>query len=373
MLAPLYLYWYGSLDNVHNPWKNNASMGAYATLLRPLLFLLPPERAQAAAEWLLKRSWLWHLASPLLDYNDTRLHVRVACLEFPSPVGLAAGYDKSCEFLDALLSLGFGYVVGGTVVPQPRAGNPRPRLIRLPGQWSLINALGFPSKGMEAARSNLDLLRRKSHLPSKPILVSVAGLSLEEFQVCHAALDPLADATELNISSPNTQGLRVFQEPETFKLLLDRMNAQRTKPLFIKIPPYADDLGREKVLELVRIAREIGVDGITTANTRPVAAPQLAMGQGGLSGRMLLEDTVRIVTEVRAEAGAAMTINACGGISTSEDALRMLRAGADTVQLLTGLIYRGPAVARSINKGLVRMMEKRGCASLAELVGTKVP
>ncbi|MEK7778432.1 MAG: quinone-dependent dihydroorotate dehydrogenase, partial [Chloroflexota bacterium] len=242
------------------PWKNDARMGAYETLLRPILFLLPPERAQASAEWLFRQSWLWRAASPLLDYHDPRLHVRTAGLEFPSPVGLAAGYDKSCEFLESLLALGFGYVVGGTVVPQPRAGNPSPRLMRLPRQGSLINALGFPSKGMEAAQKNLDLLRRKARLRSKPILVSVAGLSLEEFLACHATLEPLADATEMNISSPNTQGLRVFQEPETFKRLLERINAQRSKPLFVKIPPFGDDGGREKVLGLVRIAREMGVD-----------------------------------------------------------------------------------------------------------------
>ena len=345
-------------------------MSAYETLLRPLLFLLPPERAQAAAEWLLKRRWLWRLASAYLDYSDTRLHVTAAGLEFPSPVGLAAGYDKNCEFLGSLLKLGFGYVVGGTVVPQPRVGNPRPRLMRLPGQQSLINSLGFPSKGMAAAMRNLERLRRPY---PKPIVVSVAGLSLEEFQSCHAALEPLADATELNISSPNTQGIRAFQEPDNFRALLERINSQRTKPLFIKIPPYADSQGRDTALALVRIAREQGVDGITATNTRLVEASQLAMGQGGLSGRSLLEDTVRMVSEVRAEAGDDLTINACGGISTAEDALRVMQAGANTVQLLTGLIYEGPGVARSINRGLVRLMQEQGCASLAELAASGVP
>lgn len=348
-------------------------MNAYETLLRPLLFTLPPERTQAAADWLFQRRWLWRLASQYLDYRDPRLRVKAAGLEFPSPVGLAAGYDKDCEFLESLLALGFGYIVGGTVVPEARAGNPKPRLLRLPSQQSLINAMGFPSKGMLAARRNLERLRRKTCLRSKLVLVSVAGLSLEEFQACHAALDPLADATELNVSSPNTQGLRIFQELDTFKALLERINAQRTKPLFVKIPPFEDDGTRENVLGLVRIAREMGVDGITAANTKPVPAPQLAMGQGGLSGRSLLEDTIRIVSEVRAEAGPAMAIHACGGISTAEDTLRALRAGANTVQLLTALIYRGLGVARSINKGLVGMMDQHGCASLQELVGMRVP
>lgn len=357
-----------SLDNPDVPWKNGAIMGVYESLLRPLLFRLPPERAQATAGWFLKRRRLWRLASAYLDYQAPRLRVTVAGLDFPSPVGLAAGYDKDCEFLGALLDLGFGYVVGGTVVPQARPGNPHPRLLRLPEQQSLINALGFPSKGMAAAVRNLERLRREIRRHPKPVVVSVAGLSLEEFQTCHEALEPVADATELNISSPNTRGLRVFQEPDTFKALVERINARRTKPLFVKIPPYADDQGREAMLTLVRIARERGVDGITAANTRPVEAPQLAMGQGGLSGRALLEDTVRIVAEVRAEAGPTMAVHACGGIFTAADALRALQAGANTVQLLTGLIYRGPGVARGINRGLERLMRERGYGSLAELV-----
>jgi len=362
-----------ALDILCAPWKNGAAMGAYESLLRPLLFKLPPERAKAAAEWLLMRRWLWRLASSYLDYQDPCLRVKAAGLEFPSPVGLAAGYDKDCEFLGTLLDLGFGYVVGGTVLPEPRPGNPRPRLMRLPKQQSIINAMGFPSKGMATARRNLERLRRETHRCPKPIVVSVAGLNLEEFQTCHSILEPLADAMELNISCPNTQGMRTFQEPDTFRALLERINAQRSKPLFVKIPPYTDNPDREYILTLVRIAVEQGVEGITATNTRLVEAPQLAMGQGGLSGRALLEDTVRIVAEVRAEAGSAMAVHACGGIFTAVDALRVLRAGANTVQLLTGLIYRGVGVARSINRGLVRLMQEQGYASLAELVQERVP
>ncbi|MFH1140336.1 MAG: dihydroorotate dehydrogenase (quinone) [Chloroflexota bacterium] len=344
-------------------------MRFYATLVRPVLFLLPPELAHATTKRVLRFKWLrGGLAHLVADYSDPRLQVKAAGLEFPTPVGLSAGYDNNCQFLDALLALGFGYVVGGTVLCQPRPGHPRPRLMRLQREQSLINAMGFPSKGMVAVRRNLERLRQEAPQQGKPVLVSIAGFSVEEFQSCHAALEPLADAVELNISCPNSDEILIFQEPHTFKALLERINAQRTKPLFVKIPPFGDEGGRENMLALVRIAREMGVDGITVANAKLVKEQKLAMGQGGLSGHSLLENTIRMVCEVRAEVGPSMAINACGGISTADDALRALRAGANTVQLLTGLIYRGPGVARSINKGLVQKMQRSECASLTQLV-----
>ncbi|MBI4199808.1 MAG: dihydroorotate dehydrogenase (quinone) [Chloroflexi bacterium] len=342
-------------------------MSYYTALLRPLLFALPPERAQGAAELLLKRHLLWKALAPFFQVSDRRLRVSAGGLEFPSPVGVAAGYDKNCEFLGSLLNLGFGYVVGGTVVSAPRAGNPRPRITRLPGDQALINALGFPSKGMEAAKRNLQRLRKRLSRPDKPIVASVAGLTVEEFLRCHAAMEPLVEAVELNVSSPNTEGIRLFQQPDPFRELLERINGQRLKPLFVKVPPYSDPWGQGQVLTLVHLARAQGVDGVTVANTRPVQAPALARGMGGLSGRPLLEDTLRMVAEVRSELGPRMAIHACGGIFTASDVLRALRAGASTVQLLTGLIYQGPSVARAIHRGLLRLMEERGCDSLQAL------
>lgn len=342
-------------------------------MARPLLFLLPPERAQSLSEWALRRRWLWRLLAPIFDFQDTRLQVAAGGLHFPSPVGLAAGYDKNCEVLDSLLCLGFGYAVGGTVLPEPRPGNPRPRVMRLPKQRSLINALGFPSKGMAAAKEGLERRGRAASGSGKPVVVSLAALDMDAFQKCHAALEPFADATELNISSPNTQGIRLFQEPDTFAELIERINAARSKPLFIKLPPYADAGVQEQVFSLIHIAMDKGVDGITVSNTRPVEESRLAMGRGGLSGDSLLEDTLRMVKEVRTETGKSMAINACGGISTAEDTLRALRAGADTVQLLTGMVYRGPGVARAINKGLIGRMEQQGYASLREMVAADAP
>ncbi|MBI4310813.1 MAG: dihydroorotate dehydrogenase (quinone) [Chloroflexi bacterium] len=344
-------------------------MGAYETFLRPLVFTLEPERAQALAEWGLRRRRLWRFLTWHYDRTDPRLRVQAAGLDFPSPVGLAAGYDKQCSVLDSLLALGFGYVVGGTVLKDPRPGNPKPRVLRLTRERALVNALGFPSVGMEAAAASLERLRGRLSAPGKPALVSVAGLTQEDFLECHARLEPLVDGVELNISSPNTRGLRVFQEPETLARLLAAVNAQRRKPLFVKLPPSHDPPSHDLFLSLLRVCKAQAVSGLTVANTRPVEAPALAMGRGGLSGPPLLADTLRMVTEARAEVGQGMAINACGGIATAEDALRALRAGADTVQLLTALVYQGPSVARRINRGLARMLDETGRASLGEMAG----
>ncbi len=342
-------------------------MAIYTALFRPFLFRLSPERAQALADWFLGRRLLMQALSPYFKCRDPRLRVSAGGLTFLSPVGMAAGYDKDCRFIDGLLSLGFGYVVAGTVTREARPGNPSPRLMRLPDRQSLINALGFPGKGLDAARAQLHRLQDRRGDRLEPVVVSIAGLTIDEFLDCHAALQPFCDAIELNISSPNTQGIRVFQEPQSFRDLLNAVNGQRFKPLFVKIPPYTDEEGRERVLALARIAVEEGVSGITAANTRPVEAPSLAMGQGGLSGRALLEDTLRIVADVRSEVGSDVAVHACGGISTADDALRALKAGADTVQLLTGLIYRGPGVAKAINRGLVKRMDRHAAASLGDL------
>ena len=342
----------------------------YKRVIRPVLFRLPPELTHNATAWLLQRFPVRksvQAISSSYEVSDPRLRVHIAGLEFPSPVGLAAGFDKQCGFVPVMMDLGFGYVVGGTVMFGPQPGNPSPRLLRLPEEESLINSMGFPSKGASAIQRNL----RRYGNHTRPLVVSVTGLTIDEFVACHTSIDPLADATELNISSPNTAGLCVFQEPFTFAELVEEINAHRKKPLFVKLPPYSDAQGQEQVLTLVQIARRHGVDGVTAANAPSVAAPTLATGRGGLSGRALFQDTLRIVKDVRAEAGDQMAIHGTGGIFTAEDAFQVLQAGADTVQILTGLIYQGPDVARAINHGLLRLMDQADIPSIPQLTRSK--
>ncbi len=335
-------------------------LSIYTRLVRPLLFRLPPERAQRLAETLLVASPVWCALSSL---NDPRLQCEVAEIRLPNPIGLAAGYDKDCLMLDRLAGLGFGYMVGGTVTAEPRPGNPRPRIVRNPHEGSLVNSLGFPSRGVK------DVTRRLSRrLPGVPLLVSISGLSVEEFALCYRKLGPLCDGIELNVSSPNTQGIRVFQEPERLGELLSALRPQKAGPLFLKLPPYFDDDQRDGVLKLVDVCLEHGVEGVTVSNTHPVPDERLAVGRGGLSGRPLLSHTLRMVADIRSHAGSGLAINGCGGVSSGEDALSVLRAGADSLQLFTGFVYEGPWLMKRINRYLLAIMEREGMSSLAELV-----
>ncbi|MDE2838543.1 MAG: dihydroorotate dehydrogenase (quinone) [Chloroflexota bacterium] len=314
--------------------------------MRPLLFKLPPETAINASTRALSVRPLWRALGPYTD--EVGLPASVGGVVLRNPVGLAAGLDKHCASLDSLAALGFGYVVGGTVTAQPRPGNPKPRVLRLTEQESIINALGFPGDGLDAALARLERLRR---MPAR-VLVSIAALDAEETAECAVRLQPLVDGVEVNISSPNTAGLRRFQEPDALRGLLGMLNAVRLKPLFVKIPPWTNEQEREQVLALVRVCREEGVDAVTAANTVPVEDGRLATGRGGLSGRAILERMLAMLPDVRAELGSGVGLNACGGIASADDARAALEAGADTVQLYTGLVFRGPGLVEEICRGL---------------------
>ena len=337
-------------------------MGLYTSLIRMLLFRLPPERAQKLAEVALGLPF-WGAAGPFLSIDDSRLHCTMGGVPLPNPVGLAAGYDKDARLIRSLAHLRFGYIVVGTVVDAPRAGNPRPRLLREPAQGALINSLGFPSEGLSSVVRRLE--RRGN--PRVPVIASISGLDVEEFACCYEALQPLVSGIELNISSPNTEGLRIFQDPENLEKLLSSLGAPKAVPVFVKLPPFFDDTQKTHIMQLVDVCRESAVDGVTASNTRPIEDPRLAVGRGGLSGRPLFPDTLRMVSEIRSHAGEDLTINACGGISSGEDAEAALRAGANTVQLFTGMVYQGPGLMAGINRHLIRSMARGGHSSLEEL------
>ena len=339
----------------------------YRTFIKPLLFRLSPEAAQWAAHLALKQRQVWRVASPMLQVENSRLEVDLAGIRLPNPVGLAAGYDKDCESLPSLSSLGFGYLTCGTVTEMPRAGNPAPRVLRYESDEALINSLGFPSKGVEHAAWQLE--QAQPLLDGTPVVASVSGVSAEEIVRCHLRLEPLASAVEVNISSPNTLGLRIFQQPGTLSELLGRLNEHRNKPLFVKLPPYLEtpSIGSEQkdmVLSLVEVCVAQGVEAVTVANTWPANDSRLAVGTGGLSGKPVFADMLQMVADIRAAAGSGIGINASGGIFSGEDALAAIQAGATTVQILTSLVYRGPGIVRRINEQMLDQMDQEHMPAL---------
>ena len=318
-----------------------------------MLFRLPPETAQRAADTALRAWPLWQAASKL-ERALPPSPVNIAGFEALNPVGLAAGYDKDCALTPALSALGFGYLTVGTVTRDARPGNPGRRLLRDTARGALVNALGFPGKGLDASARRLE--RDRGRAGKTPIVVSVSGTTVEDIAACHARLEPLADAVEINISSPNTAGLRAFHDKVALCELLSEIAPRRAKPLFVKMPPFppsdADSERHALGLSLAEICVSRGADALTVSNTQPVADARLGVGAGGLSGKPIFAQTLRMVAETREIIQNAAAINACGGIFTSEDADRALDAGADTVQLLTAFIYRGPRVARDIARGI---------------------
>lgn len=339
---------------------------SYTNLIRPLLFKLPAEAAQKIGERALRKEWLWRTFSPGFKIRNRKLNVDFCGIPLSNPVGLAAGFDKNCEMIPSLASLGFGYLTVGTVTEHPRPGNAKPRMFRNVGESSLINALGFPGKGLVPAARQLEQVR--SSAKGTPIIVSISGTKIDEIVRCHRRLEALVDAVEVNISSPNTAGLRVFHQLDTLAELIDSINEVRYRPLVVKLPPYpAPDVShdkfaraREDLMALVQVCKEHGVDGVTLANTRPTKDTRLAVGTGGLSGPPIFSQMLEMVRDVRSEAGEEIAINACGGIFTGEDALAAIQAGATTVQLYTGFVYRGPTIARSINRELLAAMSREG-------------
>ena len=303
---------------------------------------------------------LWIPLRSRLLLKDIHLQTSMGGIRLPNPVGLAAGYDKNCRVIGSLSNLGFGYVVGGTVVAEPREGNPKPRLVRNPSSGSLVNALGFPSRGLAAAARKL----QKTSTGNVALLVSISGFSIEDIVRCYKTLQPLVAGVELNISSPNTEGVRLFQNPDRLDELLAEMERLKEKPLFVKLPPHFGDDQRSRTMEFADLCISHSIEGVTLVNTWPVDDARLATGRGGLSGKPLFGQMLRIVREVRQHVGDRLAINASGGIFSGEDALRALRAGADTLQLYTGFIYQGPSLMRSINDYLLDFIMRKGLPSV---------
>jgi dihydroorotate dehydrogenase len=271
---------------------------------------------------------------------------------------------------ESLSFLGFGYLTLGTVTVSPREGNPKPRIWRFAND-SLINSMGLPNQGADKIRERLS--GRQHNRRAVPIALSISGLSLDDFFDCYLKLELCADVIELNISTPNTSGVRIFQDPMTFEQLLDGILSKRrtNKPIWVKIPPYFDEKTRENVLELVNICRRKSVNAVTAINTKPVKEPRASIGTAGVSGKEIFGDMLRIVRDIYTDTDGKISINACGGIQSAKNAWSALLAGATTIQLYTGLIYQGPGLVAHVNRGIYKLLEKSGFKSIHELTGTE--
>ena len=308
--------------------------------------------------------------------DDPRLLVEVLGLRFPNPVGLAAGFDKNAEVTEAMLGFGFGFVEAGTVTPRPQQGNPRPRIFRLREDRAVINRLGFNNMGLEAARSRLRRLAGRPGIRGinigankdsvDRIADNVEGLT---------QLGPLASYVTVNISSPNTPGLRGLQNRAELNDLLSalvaaRKSLPRQPPMLVKIAP---DLDEQACHDIAALALEHAVDGLIVSNTT-IARPSTlrskhAAQTGGLSGAPLFAQSTEILRTIRRLTKGKLTLIGVGGVSSGAQAWEKIRAGASLVQLYTALTYAGPALVTSIKAEMLQLMERDGFRSVSEAVG----
>jgi dihydroorotate dehydrogenase len=343
-------------------------------LLRRLLFRLDPETSHGLAMGALRGvAALPSLAERLAarqQVDDPRLAQTLFGRTFQNPVGLAAGFDKDALAVGAMPALGFGFVEVGTVTPRPQPGNPRPRLLRHPEAESLQNALGFNNAGMAAMAERLARLRPYS----LPVGINLGKnratrpeAALEDYRTLVRGLGGLADYLVVNVSSPNTPGLRDLQNEAFVRELLAAATALTSTPVLVKLSP---DLEEETAVALATAAVEAGAAGIVATNTTTDYSLLPGTHQvGGLSGRVLREKSRRLLQALApALAGRAVLISV-GGIDSGAEAYRRLRAGAALVQLYTGLIYKGPALARRINQELLALLARDGFAGVPEAVG----
>jgi dihydroorotate dehydrogenase len=335
------------------------------------LHLLPPEAAHTASLAALK-SGLVPVPSIVAD---PVLETSIAGLDLPNPVGLAAGYDKNGEVIDALLKLGFGFVECGAVTPEPQAGNPKPRVFRLAVDRAVINRMGFNNAGLVALKARL------SARLGRPGVVGVnLGANKEsedrtqDYVTSLQALEGLADFFTVNISSPNTPGLRALQSKAALDDLLARvMAAKGAAPVFLKVAP---DLKDEDLADIAGSVRDNGLDALIVSNTT-LERPETLMSAdraeaGGLSGRPLFERSTALLKAFVQTLGGVVPLIGVGGVENAETAYAKICAGASAVQLYSALVYAGPGLVAQINRGLAERLKADGFASVSEAVGAEV-
>lgn len=335
-----------------------------------VLTALDPEAAHKATVRMLKLG-----LGPRVNTRDTRLSVNVAGLNFPNPIGLAAGFDKNAEAPNAALDLGFGFVEVGAVTPRPQPGNPKPRVFRLRDDAAVINRYGFNNDGLEAIADRLKLRDKRGIIGANLGANKDADDRTDDYVQGIKALNGLVNFYTVNISSPNTPGLRALQGKEALSDLMKRVLAERNQsapgvPVFLKIAP---DLTDEDKADIVDIARSMSLDGLIISNTTIERAATLRSQQadekGGLSGKPLFAASTRLLREFYGELKDDIPLIGVGGVSSARDAYEKILSGASLVQLYTALVYEGPGLPSRILKELPAFLDADGFATIAGAIG----
>jgi dihydroorotate dehydrogenase len=348
-------------------------MSFYRRVTRPLLFRLSPDQSHAVAQYALRTSLPWRALAKLerLEVHDPRLRTRFAGVDLPSPVGLAAGFDKNCELIGALSALGFGFLTVGSIMPEPRVGNPFPRLVRYPESQSLADAMGVPSRGLaycvarlrafsgkvEAGSPQKMRSTKKARVKKRgpPLFANIGGFSADAIAASLFAVEPHIDGTEISLMCPNLlrPGER-FDDIALLKGVLEQ-TAGRRKPTIVRIP---NDTARssDRLAEMIERCVEAGIEGLKVGGGWPVAEPRLGVKQGTLHGGAIFDAALENVARAAGFARGRIAIKGNGGISSAADVVAMLRAGATCVDLYSAFIYQGWSVARDINRELAPLL-----------------
>jgi len=345
--------------------------------IKPLLFKFDPEKIHHVVTAWLKRANRIPGGAAIMrgvgGFEDKKLEKEVFGLKFKNPVGLAAGFDKNGELIAEMANLGFGFVEVGTVTPLPQPGNPKPRMFRLPKDEALINRMGFNNLGVEAAAERIKAFRKNASARQREIIIggnigknktTPNEDAVSDYVKCFDALFDLVDYFVVNVSSPNTPGLRALQDKAPLTDLLNTLQQRNskigiTRPILLKIAP---DLSKEQLDDIVEIVLQTGIAGIVATNTTIrrdglTSDEQLKNEPGGLSGKPLTAPSTGVIAYLAKKSNGKFQIIGVGGIHTPEDAMEKLQAGAALVQLYTGFIYEGPALIKRINKRLSRLRQ----------------
>lgn len=347
----------------------------YKYLARPLLFRLSADTTHEAtvrfASSVSNNEWMKKAVGSLYSYSDPSLEQNIFGLNFPNPIGIAAGFDKNATMAPVLSKMGFGFLEIGSITANPSTGNPKPRSFRLPADRSLINRLGLNNDGVQTISRRL----KKLELPV-PLGINIAKThdptitgedAIRDYVYSFEILKDIADYITLNISCPNTTEGKTFEEPETLNALLEHLEIGKDSSFPPVLVKFSVDLEDSQLEDLTAVCEDYAIDGYVATNTsskrknlRTPSTKIEQIGRGGLSGKAIAKRSTEMIRKIHSQTKGEKVIIGVGGVSTTEDAIEKLKAGADLLQIYTALVYEGPGIVKKINKGLAQYLKEHG-------------